>query len=104
MFSAITQDLFNWQLPVVVEDTNFSIDNGTTLSTVDNFFGLAAGSYPILIQDAALCQITGTVVVAEPPLLTATYATTPTLCNASCDGGISYNCRWWYNALLLQFR
>src|SRR3989344_5108695 len=67
----------------------FSIDNGATLSATDNFFGLAAGSYPVLIQDNALCQITGTVVVAEPPLLTATYATTPTLCNASCDGELA---------------
>ncbi len=67
----------------------FSIDNGATLSAVDNFFGLAAGSYPVLIQDNALCQITGTVVVTEPPLLTATYATTPTLCNAACDGELA---------------
>src|SRR3990167_8094774 len=67
----------------------FSIDNGATLSATDNFFGLAACSYPVLIQDNALCQITSTVVVAEPPLLTATYATTPTLCNASCDGELA---------------
>lgn len=67
----------------------FSIDNGATLSPVDAFFGLAAGTYPILIQDVALCQITGTVTVAEPPVLAATYTTTPALCNASCDGELA---------------
>ncbi len=67
----------------------FSIDNGATISPVDNFAGLAAGTYQVVIQDNALCQVTGTVTVAEPPMLTATYATTPTLCNASCDGEIA---------------
>lgn len=67
----------------------YSIDGGTTLGTTDAFFGLAAGTYNIVVQDGVGCQLPGTVTVSEPPLLSASYVTTPALCSGSCNGQLA---------------
>lgn len=67
----------------------YSIDNGATFSTTDSYFSLTAGTYDIAVQDAALCQITGTLVVNEPATLLATYVTTAATCNGVCDGQLA---------------
>jgi len=67
----------------------YSIDNGATFGTSDNFSPLAAGTYSVVVRDAALCTVTGTVTLTEPALLTATSTPTPTTCNAVCDGEIA---------------
>ncbi|HYG52494.1 MAG TPA: T9SS type B sorting domain-containing protein [Flavobacteriales bacterium] len=69
----------------------YSINGGVTFQASLAFPGLAAGTYNIVIQDAAGCQVTGTETVNEPAALTATYTITPTLCNGSCDGEILVN-------------
>ncbi|HYG49410.1 MAG TPA: gliding motility-associated C-terminal domain-containing protein, partial [Flavobacteriales bacterium] len=51
--------------------------------------GLAAGTYNIVVQDAAGCQITGTATINEPTPVAAGYVTVPTTCNGSCDGTIT---------------
>lgn len=66
----------------------YSIDNGTTYSASTDFFGLAAGTYQLMIQDAMLCTLAGTATVNEPAVLTATYAVTDATCNALCNGEI----------------
>ena len=69
----------------------YSIDNGVNFSPIESFFSLAAGTYNLITQDAAGCQITGTVTVNEPAQLTATYTTTNTQCFDACDGQIVVN-------------
>lgn len=67
----------------------FSIDNGTTFSPIESFFNLAAGTYNLITQDAAGCQITGIATVNQPAPLTATYAPTDAQCFDACDGEIA---------------
>ncbi|MFN3341755.1 MAG: gliding motility-associated C-terminal domain-containing protein [Flavobacteriales bacterium] len=69
----------------------YSNNGGATFGATFSFFGLAAGVYNIAIQDANGCIVNSTATIVEPPLLTATYATTPALCNTSCDGTIQVN-------------
>lgn len=66
----------------------YSINNGATFSPVESFFGLAAGTYNLITQDAVGCQITGTATVNQPAQLTATYTPTNAQCNGVCDGQI----------------
>jgi large repetitive protein len=67
----------------------YSIDNGTTFTGTSGFFSLPAGTYPIVVRDQLLCDATGSLVLTEPPLLTAVYATTPVSCSSICDGTIT---------------
>jgi len=69
----------------------YSINNGATFSPIESFFNLAAGTYNLITQDAAGCQITGTATVNQPTQLTATYALTNAQCNNVCDGQIVVN-------------
>ncbi len=66
----------------------YSIDNGTTFSPIESFFNLDAGTYDLITQDAAGCQITGTATVNEPAQLAATYTPTNAQCFDACDGEI----------------
>ena len=67
----------------------YSIDNGATFSPVESFFGLAAGTYNLVTQDAVGCQITGTATVNQPAQLAATYTPTNATCNDVCNGQIA---------------
>lgn len=67
----------------------YSINGGTTFSSGFTFVGLAAGTYNIVVQDAAGCQITGTETINEPTPVAAGYVTAPTTCNGSCDGSVT---------------
>ncbi|WP_246073843.1 PKD domain-containing protein [Fluviicola chungangensis] len=69
----------------------YSIDNGATFSPIESFFSLAAGTYDLITQDAAGCQITGTATVNQPAQLTATYTPTNAQCFDACDGQIVVN-------------
>ena len=69
----------------------YSIDNGATFSPIESFFNLDAGTYDLITQDAAGCQITGTATVNQPTQLTATYTPTNALCFDACDGQIVVN-------------
>jgi len=69
----------------------YSIDNGTSFSPIESFFNLAAGTYNLITQDAAGCQITGTAIVNQPAQLAATYTPTNTQCFDACDGQIVVN-------------
>jgi gliding motility-associated-like protein len=69
----------------------YSIDGGTTFSAGFTFVSLAAGTYNIVVKDAAGCQITGTATINQPTPVAAAYVMTPTTCNGSCDGTLTVN-------------
>ncbi|AEA44878.1 choice-of-anchor L domain-containing protein [Fluviicola taffensis] len=62
-----------------------------SFSPIESFFGLSAGTYNLVTQDAAGCQITGTAIVNQPAQLTATYTATNATCFGVCDGEIAVN-------------
>ncbi len=47
---------------------------------------LIAGNYTVTVTDANGCSTTATTVVTQPPLLTATAASSPVLCNGGTTG------------------
>lgn len=53
--------------------------------------GLCAGTYIITVTDANLCVTTDTVVITEPPILTAFPTTTNASCGGVCDGTATAN-------------
>ncbi|MDX2359167.1 MAG: PKD domain-containing protein [Crocinitomicaceae bacterium] len=68
----------------------YSIDNGVTFQAGNNFPGLGAGSYDVVIEDAVGCQATSTEVLTAPSAVTITnIATTGPTCNGGADGDIT---------------
>lgn len=63
----------------------YSIDGGLTFQTSNQFNGLAAGVYPVLIQQNT-CQDNGFATINEPDQLELDIATTNTTCNGQCNG------------------
>jgi large repetitive protein len=65
----------------------YSIDNGATLVLGTNFTGLAAGTYPLVVEDANGCQVTGTATFINEasPVINALFTTDP-LCFNDCNG------------------
>ena len=53
--------------------------------------GLCAGIYSVLINDAANCDTTITVLILEPQPLSLLEIVTDTPCNGSCSGSITVN-------------
>lgn len=49
--------------------TGYSIDNGATFQPSNVFTGLCANTYPIVVQDAAGCTQSGSIVVGQPQVL-----------------------------------
>jgi gliding motility-associated-like protein len=64
----------------------YSYDGGTTFGLVANAQILTAGNYNIVVRDDNNCQATGTEVLTEPALLTATLNLTDPTCYAFCNG------------------
>ncbi len=54
-----------------------------------NATGLCAGSYTLVVADAAGCDTTVTFLIAEPAALDVPVATTPSGCGGACDGTAS---------------
>ncbi|SHM61761.1 gliding motility-associated C-terminal domain-containing protein [Chitinophaga jiangningensis] len=59
---------------------------GGTAATAN---GLPAGTYTCLITDANGCDTTATIILTEPPALTATATKTDITCNGASDGTIN---------------
>jgi len=70
---------------------NYSFDGGVTYGVVNNAQILSAGSYNIIVQDDNNCEATGTAVLTEPGLLTASLNLTDPTCFASCNGSAVAN-------------
>ncbi len=68
----------------------YSIDNGATFQGTGIFTGLMAGTYNVIVQDANLCQATGTITISNlsAPIIDLVSTTDP-LCPAACDGTIT---------------
>ncbi len=66
----------------------FSIDNGTTFQSGNNFSNLTGGNYQIIIQDANGCTATAATSVSQPSPISLSAATTNANCNQA-DGSIT---------------
>lgn len=67
----------------------FSIDNGATFQAANNFTGLLAGNFDLVVEDANNCPATGTQTVTDEasPAITNLNGTDP-LCNGDANGEI----------------
>ncbi|PKR80083.1 hypothetical protein CW751_12035 [Brumimicrobium salinarum] len=67
----------------------YSIDNGATFVTTNNFTGLAEGTYDIIVHDDFNCPATGTQTVTDQasPVITMLSGTDP-LCNGDANGEV----------------
>jgi large repetitive protein len=71
----------------------YSVDNGASWSANNSFTGLVAGSYQVLIRDAAAtsCQMPlGSFDILEPDVLFAETLATPASCFNGTDGSIEF--------------
>lgn len=76
--------------------------NGGPFQSANNFTGLAAGTYAVVVQDGNGAQYPVTVQVNEPPTLALSVTTTPSVCigatgtaTATATGGVSpYTYAW----------
>lgn len=68
----------------------YSIDGGGTFQSGNNFNGLTAGSYSVVVKDANGCQTTSSVTLIEPTAVTISNVVTvdPT-CNGGANGSIT---------------
>jgi gliding motility-associated-like protein len=68
---------------------NYSIDNGATFVAGDNFTGLTAGTFNLVVQDNNNCPANGTQVVTNEasPVISLLTKTDP-LCNGDANGQI----------------
>jgi PKD repeat protein len=66
----------------------YSIDNGVTFQAGNNFPGLGAATYNIVVEDAVGCQTTTTATITDPPAVTYGIAITDENCGAN-DGTIT---------------
>ena len=68
----------------------YSIDNGVTFQAGNNFAGLGAAIYNIVVEDGSGCQTTSTGTLIDPPAVAITLvASTDPTCNAGLDGDIT---------------
>jgi gliding motility-associated-like protein len=68
----------------------YSIDNGVTFQAGNNFTGLPAGTYDIIVEDAAGCQVASTVTLTDPPALGFTTVDVDPDCNGAATGSITF--------------
>lgn len=68
--------------PAGVPGYTYSWNTG---ATSQNLTGLAPGTYIVTVTDASACTGVDTIIITQPPLLTAAFSSTPDTC-ASADG------------------
>jgi len=67
----------------------YSIDNGVTFQAGNNFAGLGAAVYNIVVEDGSGCQTTSTGTLVDPPAVAITLVTsTDPTCNLGTNGTI----------------
>ena len=62
---------------------NYTWSNGQTAATAT---GLTAGTYTVTVKDSKNCEITKTIEVIQPTILTATISSTDVNCNGEANG------------------
>lgn len=68
----------------------YSVD-GSVWQTSQNFTGLAAGTYSVLVKDANGCVGQTSITLTEPTAITVTTVVTDVTCNGSSSGSITVN-------------
>jgi len=68
----------------------FSIDNGATFQSGNNFNNLPSGNLQIVIQDANGCTVAGTAAIAQPALLQYNVASAIATCG-NANGNLTLN-------------
>lgn len=66
----------------------YSIDGGETFQSSTTFSGLGAGTYTVMVRDAAGCTGSISFVITEPTLITATVGVLNVSCSGAGNGGI----------------
>jgi PKD repeat protein len=68
----------------------YSIDNGVTFQAGNNFAGIGAATYNIVVEDASGCQATTTATLTDPAAVTITnVAVVDPSCNGGADGTLT---------------
>ncbi len=68
----------------------YSIDGGTTFQSSSSFTNLPAGTYTVIVEDAASNQSnSSSVILQDPALLTVTFNSSDPSCNGDADGTIA---------------
>lgn len=67
----------------------YSIDGGISYQTTTSYTTLAAGSYGVMVKDAAGCKSGTTVVITQPTQLKVVAASAPVSCYGGNDGQIN---------------
>lgn len=68
--------------------TEFSIDNGATFQPLNSFSNLCAGTYNVVVQDAAGCQATSSTDISQPDVVAVSQTFDDLLCYQVCTGSI----------------
>jgi len=66
----------------------YSMDNGTTFQSSNQFSGLCAGVYDMLVSDVQGCTAPVSATVNEPAALSVSVSPTDVLCPQLCNGSI----------------
>lgn len=70
----------------------YSIDGGITFQSSGIFTGLSGNiTYNVVVQDANLCQVTSSINLVEPAIISFTSLLSQPLCNGDNNGSISIN-------------
>jgi gliding motility-associated-like protein len=62
--------------------------NWSNGSTIQNLSGLAPGNYSVIIKDANNCQVTGSYLITDPPILSVSGTSTDISCFGANDGTV----------------
>ncbi len=66
--------------------------NTIPVQNTQTAIGLSAGTYTVTITDSSNIKTSGSIIITEPPLITATFTTSPNRkCSGTCDGAITIN-------------
>lgn len=67
----------------------YSIDGGVSYQTTTSYTTLAAGTYGVLVKDAAGCKSGTTIIITQPSQLKVIAASAPVSCYGGTDGQIN---------------
>ncbi len=67
----------------------YSIDGGLTYQSTTSYLNLTAGTYGVLVKDAAGCKTGTTVTIVQPSPLRVNATSVPVSCNGAFDGQIN---------------